>query len=106
MHLLIFCFCVLVLCPNHLAKQWSDEIAKHAPSLRALSITTIIEHRALTMQSLLDAGKWLLFVSLFFVVVFFVEFFFFVELHLHLRSVTIIEHTRSPCSRSSMRLWY
>ena len=48
----------LVLCPNHLAQQWQDEIVKNtSPSLSVVKITTIRELRSCTYGLLASAGK-------------------------------------------------
>jgi SNF2 family DNA or RNA helicase len=43
----------LVLCPNHLAKQWSDELAK-ATDLKVAVVTTIVQLRKFSYQDFVD----------------------------------------------------
>ena len=42
-----------MLCPNHLVKQWSDEIAK-ATDLKVAVIATIVNLKKYTYEDLLD----------------------------------------------------
>jgi SNF2 family DNA or RNA helicase len=43
----------LVLCPNHLAKQWSDELAK-VTDLKVATVTTIVQLRKFSYQDFVD----------------------------------------------------
>ena len=49
----------LLVCPNHLTKQWIDELAKHtSPNLKTHLITTMAELKALNYGDLVDAGMY------------------------------------------------
>lgn len=42
-----------MLCPNHLAKQWSDELAK-VTDLKVATVTTIVQLRKFSYQDFVD----------------------------------------------------
>lgn len=46
-----------VICPNHLAKQWADEIKNHTePALTTIVITTKAEYKSYSYGDILAAG--------------------------------------------------
>lgn len=45
----------LVICPNHLVKQWKEEASKHVKKLTVFTLATIREYKALTYQNVVDA---------------------------------------------------
>eukprot|EP01128_Nolandella_sp_AFSM9_P010099 TRINITY_DN692_c0_g2_i1.p1 TRINITY_DN692_c0_g2~~TRINITY_DN692_c0_g2_i1.p1 ORF type:complete len:1230 (-),score=332.21 TRINITY_DN692_c0_g2_i1:54-3488(-) len=46
----------LVICPNHLAVQWKEEIHNHTdPQLNVVLLTTRPQHKAYTYQDIIDA---------------------------------------------------
>jgi hypothetical protein len=55
-------FLFAVVCPNHLTKQWIDEVNKHtSPNLKVHLITTMAELKALSYGDLVDAGTFIKF---------------------------------------------
>lgn len=45
----------LIICPNHLAKQWIEEAKKAYPKLKLLKLLTKTNHNKLTYQNILEA---------------------------------------------------
>ena len=44
----------LILCPNHLLKQWESEIKKHYPELKVATLFTKINHNKLTYKDVIN----------------------------------------------------
>lgn len=44
----------LILCPNHLLKQWESEINKHYPELKVATLFTKINHNKLTYKDVIN----------------------------------------------------
>lgn len=48
---------MIVACPNHLVKQWVDEVKNRAPGLKVIYIPTVVQMRKLTQSDYLEAGS-------------------------------------------------
>jgi hypothetical protein len=47
-----------VITPNHLTKQWKEEIERHTkPQLKVFVVTTMASHKRLVYQDIKDAGN-------------------------------------------------
>ena len=44
----------LILCPNHLLKQWESEIKKHYPELKVATLFTKTQHKKLTYNDVIN----------------------------------------------------
>jgi len=50
----------VVICPNHLVKQWADEIKGKASKLKVIFVATIVQLRHVSPEDIQDAGSHLL----------------------------------------------
>lgn len=47
----------IVMCPNHLAQQWQDQILQHSEFLKVLKFTTVSELKGKSYQDIMEAGS-------------------------------------------------
>lgn len=47
---------VTVICPNHLVKQWEEEVKKNAKHLKVVAMSTISHHKKVSYGDVREAG--------------------------------------------------